>query len=747
MEPRLGDIVLNRYVLVSLLRNEAGLQVWQANDRILTQDCQLFIVRDSRFLPEVNTIASTLALSHNRKFTQVLQLQHHDNIAIIITSLDRGVTLDDYLAKKDAPLSNEAVRTIVAETAQALSRLLANNITHHAIASDTVRITPTGIELADTPVSPLLEDRTQLEDEKHPPLMHDAEHTATRQLASLLYALLTRTSSRVQARFDAAMLPDNTPSEFRMICTRSLSNHKDGNGSNVVPMASIAELTALLGSYTPLSRLTKQDIDLDGKTSAASISNVRLRHTEDAFLLPLPEDLTQSEEQFEAQLIQQSNIHSDDVTATSESSSLTALATGTGSSAKLSNSIKNAGKTLGSLLKRNSANAKSDDNNGFEDDSNTNTDIDFHDIAAAEMANILAPTELDTGDAIFPTLSSSYKHFPDPATSRNVLDHASNSENQSAQSSISETGVTGTFDFEHLLAENAQHTTLLSRPQNLTSEGESTGRVPVVDTHGRFIAPGEESARALQDERNNDDDDSLANNAPSLPPSFQPREQAAASQKQKSRNNNAIADAKIWWGLSTKVIAIGAVFLLLVAGLALALHGLFGTHENTDGFGNNETWDSTNVENVPFGSQGVLPQEKQSTKKNAGRKQTGRKQVRAVPKPKMPTNTVAYKADRYQFLSFPAQQNGYGYYIHLTEPQPVYRLVVSIRTSGGHAYLIANATNDPTKGTQVAEFTFDESGTTDVKLKKIVKSQDFMLWVPKDSMPNNSLYINSIKLY
>ena len=41
----------------------------------------------------------------------------------------------------------------------------------------------------------------------------------------------------------------------------------------------------------------------------------------------------------------------------------------------------------------------------------------------------------------------------------------------------------------------------------------------------------------------------------------------------------------------------------------------------------------------------------------------------------------------------------------------------------------------------------DESGTTDVKLKKIVKSQDFMLWVPKDSMPKNSLYINSVKLY
>ena len=268
MEPRLGDIVLNRYVLVSLLRNEAGLQVWQANDRILTQDCQLFIVRDSRFLPEVNTIASTLALSRSTKFTQVLQLQHHDSIALIVTALDRGITVSDYLAKKETPLSYEAIRTIVAETAQALSKLLSNNITHHAVSSDTVRITPNGIELADTAVSPLLEDITKSQNSEGTTASEGIEHAATRQLASLLYALLTRTSSRIQAHFDASMLANDTPSEFRMICTRSLAPNKN---NNVIPMASIAELVALLGSYTPLSKLTTKDIVLDGKTSAASI--------------------------------------------------------------------------------------------------------------------------------------------------------------------------------------------------------------------------------------------------------------------------------------------------------------------------------------------------------------------------------------------------------------------------------------------------------------------------------------------
>ena len=742
MEPRLGDIVLNRYVLVSLLRNEAGLQVWQANDHILTQDCQLFIVRNSHFLPEVNVIASTLALSHNRRFTQVLQLQHHDAVAIIITALDRGVTINDYLARKDAPLSYEAIRTIVAETAQALSKLLASNITHHAVSSDTVRISSSGIELADTPVSPLLEDITQLRDDNHPIAKQSIEHTATRQLASLLYTLLTRTSSRVQAHFDASLLPDNTPSEFRMICTRSLAAHEN---SNIVPMASIAELMALLGSYTPLSQLTQQDIEFNGKTSVASISNVHLKSAEDSEILPLPEDFTQTEEQFNEQLLQRAE---QNVNNLSSASSLNTLARESNKSTKFGKGFKNAGRTLGSLLKHGNAHAdaQNSDADSLNDDGNTSTDIDFHDIAAAEMANILAPTELDTDDVIFPTLSASYKHFPDSATSRNVLEQTANKQNKEIKNTTNKASVIGSFDFENLLAENTQHTELMTRPKNLISEGESTGRVPVVDTHGRFIAPGEESARALRDEINSrQSEDQPVNNTPSLPPSFQPLEQAAALHKQKQNNqsnNGTIADAKIWWGLSTKVIAIGAVSLLLIAGLALALHGLFGTHESADNFGNNGSWDSTNLENVPFGSQGILPQEKQPAKKHIGRKQ-----VRAVPKPKVPTNTVAYQADRYQFLSFPAQQPGYGYYIHLTEPQAVYRFVISIRTSGGHAYLLANTKNDPTKGTQVAEFTFDESGTTDVKLTKIVKSQDFMLWVPKDSMPKNSLYINSVKLY
>ena len=105
MKPQLGDIILNRYALISPLREEAGVQVWKASDRILARDCQLFIVRDRRFLPEVNTISSTLALSRIRKFTPVLKFHNIDDVAIIITELDSGITVDDYIKSHSSTLS------------------------------------------------------------------------------------------------------------------------------------------------------------------------------------------------------------------------------------------------------------------------------------------------------------------------------------------------------------------------------------------------------------------------------------------------------------------------------------------------------------------------------------------------------------------------------------------------------------------------------------------------------------------
>lgn len=92
MKPQLGDTISNRYVLVSPLREETGLQVWKASDHVLARDCQLFIVSSSKALQEVNATASMLAISHDSHFTKVLQLQHAGQVALVVTQLDEGMT-------------------------------------------------------------------------------------------------------------------------------------------------------------------------------------------------------------------------------------------------------------------------------------------------------------------------------------------------------------------------------------------------------------------------------------------------------------------------------------------------------------------------------------------------------------------------------------------------------------------------------------------------------------------------------
>ena len=127
-------------------------------------------------------------------------------------------------------------------------------------------------------------------------------------------------------------------------------------------------------------------------------------------------------------------------------------------------------------------------------------------------------------------------------------------------------------------------------------------------------------------------------------------------------------------------------------------------------------------------------------------KKSGDKDSSAVPQPSHENNT-AFTISSANFLSNTGGQSGYAYYMHLDQPQDAYRMVITIRTSGGKGYIRANTTGDPTQGKQVAEFTFAEGGTTEVKFTKAVKTQDLLLWVPSDSLPQNQLYIEKVEVF
>ena len=69
-----GDIVLNRFRLVKLLRDEPGISVWRTHDNSLQRECHMFLVSNSAIISRVNTAASTLALSQDSRFVPVLHL-------------------------------------------------------------------------------------------------------------------------------------------------------------------------------------------------------------------------------------------------------------------------------------------------------------------------------------------------------------------------------------------------------------------------------------------------------------------------------------------------------------------------------------------------------------------------------------------------------------------------------------------------------------------------------------------------
>ena len=286
MKPQLGDTIINRYTLVSLLRDEPGLQAWKANDRVLARDCQLFIVTDADAIPTVDAIASSLALSRNRRYTQVLQLQHRAGVSIIITSVDNGLSLTDYFrGPASKTLSQAAIRSILGETASAMRQLLVDGLSHYSLSTDTIRLTVNGVQLADATISPMLADTSRA------PAGLSPERLAIRQLAAVLYALITRTPSSVDAPIDLNRLGPDVPGEFRLICHRGLGS---SNEPGVVPMESLAELTALLGNWEPLNQLHDSDIALPSVDAECSIASAALRAPVPEHILDFPPDLAYS---------------------------------------------------------------------------------------------------------------------------------------------------------------------------------------------------------------------------------------------------------------------------------------------------------------------------------------------------------------------------------------------------------------------------------------------------------------------
>ncbi|PLS31021.1 MviN-like protein [Bifidobacterium margollesii] len=287
LKPGLGDTLIDRYTLVQVLRDEPGLAAWRANDRTMARDCQIFLITNTEIAFTANEVASALALNPNPRFTPIQQIRNEGGVCLIVTDLDPGISLARHLAHNadhpDQALSSEAIRTIIGETVEAANSLRTAGLNHRAISSNTIRITAQGITLADAPVSAAL-ITPQLKAGENP----DSEALTIRQLAAVLFEMVTGHVFTPNSGVTPEAIREDTPEEFRILCVRGLGLHREGE-SVPVPISTLDEFEALLGSWKTMSELTKDDIDLASHPSSQSIELVAVTPVETTELAAIPE--------------------------------------------------------------------------------------------------------------------------------------------------------------------------------------------------------------------------------------------------------------------------------------------------------------------------------------------------------------------------------------------------------------------------------------------------------------------------
>lgn len=276
MKPQLGDTLFNRYTLVALLRDEPGVQAWKANDRVLTQDCQLFVLTAPDTLESVSSLASQSGLKDG--MTPVLQFRKAGDAAVLVTKLETGLSLTEYLrGKARGTFSYEAMRSVIGDAATIVS-----GIEDPRLSTDTIRIAVTGVEITDVPLTPLLAEPSGAPDGM------PAEQLAIRQLAAVLYGMLKRKPVTPDTEYDLTSLDADMPTEFHVILSRGLELPNANTGKRGEPMLTLGELTALLGEWTPLDQLSDRDLALPTDAGEGSISTVAVRDLSKSKLVELP---------------------------------------------------------------------------------------------------------------------------------------------------------------------------------------------------------------------------------------------------------------------------------------------------------------------------------------------------------------------------------------------------------------------------------------------------------------------------
>lgn len=725
MKPHIGDTVLARYTLVTILRRASGLSAWRAHDKALDRDCQLFIVNDSSSTDLINTTASGLALRKDRRFTPVYQLHTRDGISLIVTAPDAGMALRDYMQGPAAEtLSHKAMRTILGEATESMRALGKMGLTDYTVSTTTIRLSPSSVILADAPIGPMIADSPRSKSGQD----LTREELTIRQLAAVLYAMLTGHPDHSGDDYNLDSLPKDTPEEFRIICERGLGISQ-AEGVHPIPLVTLAELSALLSPWAPPEELTDTDLiwpDLDGR---ASIETVPLRQADSAYVLPLPNELTGTDMPA-ARTMTQDEPHWE------------------------ANQLLFPGRSEIEMI----------------NPEDTNTDLfSLFDERQRQNANRNRPQR---------TLPMDVSNLRTGASPRNLEESkAVTGRMPAVMPDQGHAGIRGTDTTSDDPVELGFSKWDFQKPEKDSADEDSQG---ADGTGGDSAAAGAEAAgdQAL-DGRTDPSSGEAEDEGPKttamepLPPSFTPEAHsipapityvaADGDQSDDDLEDGDMADTRLFGRFTTRSVVITIAILVVVVALVWALVTAVGNRPR--GSKQDDGWPV--MSNVPFPGESAdgehqeadaNPDKQGDEATDQNRKQADHpakksshgtdKKVGTVPAPRAPKNTTPYPVDRQTFLNKPAGLPGFGWYVHLTEPREVSRLDIAIPQSGGHAQIFANATaTQPTQGQALADFSFDPSGTTHVTLREPVTTQDLVIWVPMDGMPGNTLHFSSVTVY
>ncbi|EFA22432.1 putative integral membrane protein MviN [Bifidobacterium gallicum DSM 20093 = LMG 11596] len=762
MKPHLGDTVLNRYTLVSPLREEPGLQAWKASDRVLSQDCQLFLVNNAAVLPGTNALAGFLARTRDPRFTPVLQLQHVGRIALVVTQLDPGLSISEYVSKPDTPLSYEGMRTVIAEACTALRYLHKQHLTHSAISTDTVRVTRNGVQIADAPVCSALADTSGSQ-----PGITD-EQLSVNQLADVLYGMLTRTPSMASlGQRSLSKLPAGCPDEFAVICKRGLNLSQDGTPT--VPLLTLTELELLLGPHKPWHSLTREDLHVSSHDGACSIVRAAMKPAMPAEILPLPDDIASSQTlpqldfgdtplpdpaEIEARREEQRKAQEQAAAADNSFRALwatsKALMNGTGDGEESSGdevSPRDATEMFSAFTDATDTYAPMQPNR-----MTTPMDVSALRHGRHSLESLAGTGEMESVDQTVVAGSASAMRNAGVTGAVGVADAAG------VAGAAGVVGAADTADMADMadMADTNGTATRLSAGivgagagiagagaasgVSDAALGNTTHMDPIRTDAARTSAGAQVSGQPPAGTPNATAPSELTPAPVALPPSFAPKSRMTPK-KQEKPQENAAKRKKAKSPVGGRVIAIVAAVLALGLAIGFGVHALttgrvpFRTEEG------NNPWPTWNSDDVPFGDRSGAEVPQNNDQRASSPTPTPSQTTQE------PENTTAYPVASQQFLDRPDGQQGFGYYLRLDAPHKVSKVVITIKSSGGHGQIIVNSPGNPTQGQQAADFTFADGGTTEVKLNKAVDTQDVLLWVPIDSLPGGQLYIESMQVF